>query len=244
VEAPGSPSWGDRRASKSLMPRGTFWGESAGTAQDRRLWPGWAAPGPSGLPTGHGLIQALDPGGVEVAAAVFVPLGVDPHPEGVFPLRGIVVVAGPVVAFGAEFRQLGETVLPPGLVRRGPGVPGPPGDRREAVPVGRRQGAVGCFAPAFREPPGHRPFLLVFGAVTGEPALGPDPGDDLVHAGKASGGGAGVGNSGGAVCGFESRVLAAGDDQVVPDEGGMHAHEGGDASQGGRRACSLKEARR
>jgi hypothetical protein len=29
--------------------------------------------------------------------------------------------------------------------------------------------AVGCFAPTLRKPPGHRPFLLVFGAVTGEP---------------------------------------------------------------------------
>jgi hypothetical protein len=38
------------------------------------------------------------------------------------------------------------------------------------------------------------------------------PDDDLVHAGKASGGGAGTGNSGGAVSGLESRVLAAGDD--------------------------------
>jgi hypothetical protein len=88
------------------------------------------------------------------------------------------------------------------------GFPAHPGDRREAVPVGRVKGTVGCFAPTLGEPPGHRPFLLVFGAVTGEPALGPDPGDDLVHAGKASGGGAGFG-SGGEVCGLESRILAA-----------------------------------
>jgi hypothetical protein len=47
---------------------------------------GWAAPGPSDLPTGNGPIQELDPGGVEFASTVYVPLGVDPHPEGVFPL--------------------------------------------------------------------------------------------------------------------------------------------------------------
>jgi hypothetical protein len=103
---------------------------------------------------------------------------------------------------------------------RGParGRPGRPGEGRRRL--------LRADAP---KPPGHRPFLLVFGAVTGEPAPGPDPGDGLVHAGKASGEGAGFGNSGGAVCGFESRVLAAGDDQVVPDEGGMRAHQLSDA---------------
>jgi hypothetical protein len=134
VEAPGSPSWGDWRASKSLMPAGH---SGVSLPDRRRTGVGWAAPGPSDLPAGNGLIQELDPGGVEFAAAVFVPLAVDPHPEGVFPFRGVVVVAGPLVAFGAEVRELGETVMPPGLVRCCPGVPGPPGDRREAVPVGR-----------------------------------------------------------------------------------------------------------
>ena len=90
---------------------------------------GWAPPGPSDLPTGNGPIQELDPGGVEVAAAVFVPLGVDPHPEGVLSFRGIVAVAGPVVALGTEVRQLGEAVMPPGIIRGCPGVSFPPGTR-------------------------------------------------------------------------------------------------------------------
>ena len=47
---------------------------------------GWAASGSPGLPTGNGLIQKPDPGGVEIAAAAFVSLGVDPHSEGVFAL--------------------------------------------------------------------------------------------------------------------------------------------------------------
>ena len=48
--------------------------------------PGRAAPGPPGLPSGNGVVQELDLHWVEFAAAVFVPLGVDPHPEGVFTL--------------------------------------------------------------------------------------------------------------------------------------------------------------
>jgi hypothetical protein len=114
VEAPVSPSWGDWRASKSLPAGGTFRGESAGTPQNPRLLPERAAPGPSGLPTWCGAVQEPDLFGVELAAAVLVPLGVDPHPEAVFPFRGVVAVAGPVVAFGAEVRQLGEAVMPPG----------------------------------------------------------------------------------------------------------------------------------
>lgn len=53
--------------------------DSAGAVQVSRLPPGWAAPGPAGLPSGDGAVQELDLVGSEVAAAVFVPLGVDPH---------------------------------------------------------------------------------------------------------------------------------------------------------------------
>jgi len=42
--------------------------------------------------------EQLHPGGQRLAAAAFVPLGVDPHPQGVFPLRVIVVMTWPVVA--------------------------------------------------------------------------------------------------------------------------------------------------
>src|SRR4051794_36053935 len=58
---------------------------------DLCLLPGRAAPGPSGPPTGDGAVQEPDLFSVELAAAVFVPLGVDPHPEAVFPFRGVVL---------------------------------------------------------------------------------------------------------------------------------------------------------
>ncbi|MET4093494.1 hypothetical protein ABIB51_000400 [Arthrobacter sp. UYCu712] len=58
----------------------------AGMALNLRLPAGWAAAGPSGLPPGRGGVQELDLFRVEVAAAVFVPLGVDQYPEGVLPL--------------------------------------------------------------------------------------------------------------------------------------------------------------
>jgi len=115
-----------------------------------------------------------------------------------------------------------------GVVRRCPVVPGPFRDPSESFAVGRVEGAFGCFAPAIREPPGHRPFAPVLRVATGEPALGRNPGDDLFHAGKASGGGAGPGD-GGEVCGLKPRITAAADDQVVSDHGGMHAHELSDA---------------
>jgi hypothetical protein len=75
----------------------------------------------------------------------------------------------------------------------------------------------------------HRPFAPLRGAAVREPAFGGDPGDDLRHAGKVRGGEAGFGACSGVVFGLASRILAAGDDQVVPDDGGMNAHEVSDA---------------
>ena len=46
---------------------------------------GRAATGSPRLPSRNGIVQELDLHGVEVASAPFVPLGVDPHSEGVFP---------------------------------------------------------------------------------------------------------------------------------------------------------------
>ena len=62
---------------------------------------------------------------------------------------------------------------------------------------------------------------------TGEPTLGQDPGGDLLHAGKARGAGSGAG--GGVVFALKFRIKAAGNDQVVPVDGGMNAHELRDA---------------
>ena len=119
--------------------------------------------------------------------------------------------------------------MPSGVVRSCPVAPNPFRDSCESVTVCRVKGAFGCFAPTIGEPPGHGPFTRVLRVAAGEPALGRDPGDDLLHAGKAPGGGAGSGACGGVVFGLESRVLAAGDDQVVSDGGGMNAHEVSDA---------------
>jgi hypothetical protein len=51
-------------------------------AQPFRSRPGRAAPGPSGLPAGNRIVQELDLHRIELAAAAFVPLGVDLHPNG------------------------------------------------------------------------------------------------------------------------------------------------------------------
>jgi hypothetical protein len=103
-----------------LLAGGTFMGECAGTAQDRVYCRGRRRP-------------KFDSGSPEFAAAVFLPLGVDPHSEGVFPFRGVAMVAVTVVSFGAEVRQLGEAVMPYGFVRCGPGVLRPAGDPGEAL---------------------------------------------------------------------------------------------------------------
>lgn len=139
------------------------------------------------------------------------------------------MVAWPVVSFLTEVYELGEAVVPSGFVRSCPVVPGPCRNPCESVTVCRVKGVFGCFAPAIREPPCHRLFTPVLRVATGEPALGRNPGDDLLHAGKASGGGAGSGAGSGVVFGVKLRIPAAGDDQVVPDDGGMNACEGSDA---------------
>ena len=73
--------------------------------------------------------KSLSLSGIEVAAAAFVPLDMDPNAEGVFQVGVGVPVPGPVVAFLAEVRELGEPVVPAGFIRRFPGVVQPPGHR-------------------------------------------------------------------------------------------------------------------
>jgi len=105
---------------------------------------------------------------------------------------------------------------------REPG-PGPHGRPGPGSPRRLRAGVPPASAPS--------PFAPLPGAVTGEPAFGLDPGDELVHAREVRGGGAGIGCGAGGhlVFGLEARVLAAGNDEVVSDRGGPGAHEGSDA---------------
>lgn len=48
-----------------------------------RSSPGWPAAGAPRLPAGKSAVKELDLGGVEFAAAVLLPLGMDPHSESV-----------------------------------------------------------------------------------------------------------------------------------------------------------------
>jgi hypothetical protein len=172
---------------------------------------GRAAPGPSGLPPGNGGVQEFDLRRVEVAAAAFVPLRMDPDPEGMFTLGVAVLMTGPIVAFLAVGRELGQAVVPAGFVLGFPAVVQPPWHPGETGAVGRVEGAVGGFAPAPGQPPSHRPFAPVAGTAVREPGFGRDPGDDLFHAGQFCGGGerAGCCTGGGLVFGLEARILAA-----------------------------------
>lgn len=69
--------------------------------------PGRAAPGPSGPPPGNGGVQKFDLFSFEFAAALFLPLGMQPHAESMFPLGIALLVAGPIVAFRSEVHELG-----------------------------------------------------------------------------------------------------------------------------------------
>ena len=85
AEAPGSPSGGDWRAELSLLAVLTSRLLVGGDGAMSRLPAGRAAAGSPGPRSRNGIVQELDLHGGEVAAAPFVPLGVDPYPEGVFP---------------------------------------------------------------------------------------------------------------------------------------------------------------
>lgn len=76
------------------------------------IFTGRPAAGSSGLPAGDGVVQESEFDRVEVAGPVGGALGVDPHPEGMFAFRGVVVVPRPIVAFGPVAHELGETVAP------------------------------------------------------------------------------------------------------------------------------------
>jgi hypothetical protein len=86
AEAPGSPSWGDWRTGVTLLAGVTSLARGPLVGATFRLPTGREAPGSSGLPSGNGVVQEPGLHWVEFAAAGFVPLGVDPHPEGVLTL--------------------------------------------------------------------------------------------------------------------------------------------------------------
>src|SRR6478672_9071384 len=81
----GSPRWGDWRTPPRVLARMRSWPVACREAPLSRSTPARAAPGPPGLPPGNGGVQELGLHRVELAAAVLVPLGMDPHAEGVFP---------------------------------------------------------------------------------------------------------------------------------------------------------------
>ena len=85
----------------------------------------------------------------------------DPHPEKVFTLCLIVVVAGPIGALFAERHELGETVVPAGVVPDLPGGFPSPGHLGKAGVVRGVQGFCGGFAAAEGDPPRHGPFVPV-----------------------------------------------------------------------------------
>ena len=89
----------------------------AHNGHNRRLLTGWAAAVPPVCQPGTASFRSVSLAGVEVAGPVGVALGVDPHPEGVFPLRVGRPVPRPVVAFGPERHELGEALMPAGLIR-------------------------------------------------------------------------------------------------------------------------------
>jgi hypothetical protein len=116
AEAPGSPKRGDWRTNLRVLAGVRSRPVAGREAGPSRSPPARAAPGPSGLPPGNGGVQEFDLRRVEGAAAVFVPLGVYPHSEGVFAVRVGLPVPWPVVAFLPEVHELGEAMVPAGFI--------------------------------------------------------------------------------------------------------------------------------
>jgi hypothetical protein len=77
---------GGWRTNLRVLAGVTSWPGASRKVRPSRSPPGRAAPGPPGLPVGNGDVQELDLRRVEAIAVVFVPLGVNPHPEGVLTL--------------------------------------------------------------------------------------------------------------------------------------------------------------
>lgn len=101
-----------------------------------------ATPGPSDPPPGNCGVQEFYLFSFKLAAAVLLPLGMNPHAEGMFPLGIALLVAGPIVAFLAEVHELGQPSVPAAFLGRRPVVPIPPGDPGKAFAVGRVKGAL------------------------------------------------------------------------------------------------------
>lgn len=82
VGAPGSPRWGGLESLHEFTGRERPGG---GVSETVACSPaGRAAAAPTGPPAGCGVIEEPDPVRIQIAVAVTLPLGVDPHPEGVF----------------------------------------------------------------------------------------------------------------------------------------------------------------